>query len=72
MAAHPLCAWARRFLLPLPPKVNNLRTNSPPAPKEFLMTQPAPHPLSAQDCLVAVMIAVSASDENIRKYTAKP
>ena len=30
------------------------------------MTQPAPHPLSAQDCLVAVMIAVSASDENIR------
>ncbi|MEI4197151.1 tellurite resistance TerB family protein [Roseovarius sp. E0-M6] len=25
-----------------------------------------PHPLSPQDCLVAVMIAVSASDESIR------
>lgn len=25
-----------------------------------------PHPLSPQDCLIAVMIAVSASDENIR------
>ena len=24
------------------------------------------HPLSAQDCLVALMVAVSASDENIR------
>ena len=24
------------------------------------------HPLTAQDCLIAVMIAVSASDENIR------
>ncbi|WP_293447197.1 tellurite resistance TerB family protein [Planktotalea sp.] len=30
------------------------------------MTQPAPHPLSPQDCLVALMIAVSASDEDIR------
>jgi tellurite resistance protein len=30
------------------------------------MTQPAPHPLSPQDCLVAVMVAISASDENIR------
>ncbi|MDQ2091045.1 tellurite resistance TerB family protein [Marimonas arenosa] len=30
------------------------------------MTDPIPHPLSPQDCLVAVMIAVSASDENIR------
>lgn len=26
----------------------------------------APHPLTPQDCLVAVMIAVSASDETIR------
>ncbi|WP_299929377.1 tellurite resistance TerB family protein [uncultured Pelagimonas sp.] len=26
----------------------------------------APHPLSPQDCLVAVMIAISASDENVR------
>ena len=30
------------------------------------MTDTATHPLSAQDCLVAVMIAVSASDELIR------
>ena len=30
------------------------------------MTEQIPHPLSPQDCLVAVMIAVSASDENIR------
>lgn len=30
------------------------------------MTDQIPHPLSPQDCLVAVMIAVSASDESIR------
>jgi tellurite resistance protein len=30
------------------------------------MTDTLPHPLSPQDCLVAVMIAVSASDEDIR------
>ncbi|MFY9239578.1 MAG: tellurite resistance TerB family protein [Roseovarius sp.] len=30
------------------------------------MTQTQPHSLSAQDCLVAVMIAVSASDEKIQ------
>ncbi|EDZ41450.1 MAG: tellurite resistance TerB family protein [Planktotalea sp.] len=30
------------------------------------MTQSTPHPLSPQDCLVALMIAVSASDEDIR------
>jgi len=30
------------------------------------MNNQIPHPLSPQDCLVAVMIAVSASDENIR------
>jgi len=30
------------------------------------MTDQLPHPLTPQDCLVAVMIAVSASDENIR------
>lgn len=30
------------------------------------MTQDLLHSLSAQDCLVAVMVAVSASDENIR------
>ncbi len=30
------------------------------------MTEQIPHPLTPQDCLVAVMIAVSASDETIR------
>ncbi|MEB8387469.1 tellurite resistance TerB family protein [Rhodobacteraceae bacterium KMM 6894] len=30
------------------------------------MTQAIQHPLSPQDCLVAVMIAISASDEEIR------
>lgn len=30
------------------------------------MTSPDQHVLSAQDCLVALMIAVSASDENMR------
>jgi tellurite resistance protein len=30
------------------------------------MNDQIPHPLSPQDCLVAVMIAVSASDEKIR------
>ena len=28
--------------------------------------QDTPHPLSPQDCLVALMITVSASDENVR------
>ncbi|SFA87023.1 Tellurite resistance protein [Poseidonocella pacifica] len=30
------------------------------------MSDETPHPLSPQDCLVAVMIAVSASDEQMR------
>ena len=30
------------------------------------MPNPLPHPLSPQDCLVAVMIAITLSDENIR------
>ncbi|NIZ61157.1 2-dehydro-3-deoxyphosphooctonate aldolase [Sedimentitalea sp. CY04] len=30
------------------------------------MTESSPHPLTPQDCLVAIMVAVSASDENIR------
>ncbi|SEK53977.1 Tellurite resistance protein [Roseovarius nanhaiticus] len=34
--------------------------------KDFPMTDTETHPLSAQDCLVAVMIAVSASDERIQ------
>ncbi len=30
------------------------------------MPQDIPNPLTPQDCLVAVMVAVSASDEDIR------
>ncbi|MCA0995882.1 MULTISPECIES: tellurite resistance TerB family protein [Roseobacteraceae] len=30
------------------------------------MSEAAPHPMTPQDCLVALMIAVSASDENMR------
>ena len=30
------------------------------------MNEATPHPLTSQDCLVALMIAVSASDQNIR------
>ncbi len=30
------------------------------------MTDQIPHPMSPQDCLVAIMVAVSASDETIR------
>ncbi len=30
------------------------------------MSDPFPHPMTPQDCLVALMIAVSASDENVR------
>ncbi len=30
------------------------------------MTDQAPHPMTPQDCLVAIMVAISASDENIR------
>ena len=30
------------------------------------MTYPDPQPLTQQDCLVALMIAISASDTNIR------
>ncbi len=30
------------------------------------MTDQAPHPMSPQDCLVAIMVAISASDETIR------
>lgn len=30
------------------------------------MTEQQPHPMTPEDCLVALMIAVSASDENMR------
>jgi tellurite resistance protein len=30
------------------------------------MSEQAPHPMTPQDCLVALMVAISASDENIR------
>jgi uncharacterized membrane protein YebE (DUF533 family) len=38
--------------------------NSPP--KDITMTDSPSFSLSAQDCLVALMVAVSASDEDIR------
>jgi tellurite resistance protein len=44
--------------------VNILRCNI--IVQDNSMTDALPHPLSPQDCLVAVMIAVSASDEDIR------
>ncbi|KUJ76314.1 2-dehydro-3-deoxyphosphooctonate aldolase [Ruegeria marisrubri] len=30
------------------------------------MNEQVPHPMTPQDCLVAIMVAISASDENIR------
>lgn len=30
------------------------------------MSRPEPHPLTPEDCLVALMVAVSAADENMR------
>jgi len=30
------------------------------------VSRPEPHPLTPEDCLVAMMVAVSASDENMR------
>jgi len=30
------------------------------------MSEQAPHPMTPQDCLVALMVAISVSDENIR------
>lgn len=30
------------------------------------MSEQTPHPMTPQDCLVALMVAISASDENIR------
>lgn len=30
------------------------------------MSRPAPHPLTPEDCLVALMVAISAADENMR------
>lgn len=45
---------------------SNITTGANLAVKDSPMNDNIPHPLSPQDCLVAVMIAVSASDENIR------
>lgn len=53
------------FLLPPGGTVNILRCNKTPE-RTTLVSEQIPHPLSPQDCLVAVMIAVSASDEDIR------
>ncbi len=57
-----------RYLLNAEVFVNILHVHSkmPPNESKRAVTQPAPHPLSPQDCLVALMIAVSASDEDIR------
>ncbi|SMP25273.1 Tellurite resistance protein [Shimia sagamensis] len=55
----------RRFLLLLAGSVNILHRNKVIS-KEFPVPDKTPTTLTPQDCLVAVMIAVSASDENIR------
>lgn len=34
--------------------------------KDHTVSRPEPHPLTPQDCLVAMMVAISASDENMR------
>lgn len=34
--------------------------------QDIMKREPQPHPLSPQDCLVTLMIAISASDENMR------
>jgi tellurite resistance protein len=47
-------------------RVNNLCRDTPPFQEGDPVTDQTEHPLSPQDCLVALMIAVSASDENIR------
>jgi tellurite resistance protein len=52
------------YLLPGRGTVNILRRNI--TPERHPMSDPVPHPLSPEDCLVAVMIAISASDEDIR------
>jgi len=49
--------------LPLAPQVNNL------IPNNQQRKHPVPeisHPLTPQDCLVAMMVAISAADQNIR------
>src|SRR6056300_469651 len=58
------CIADRRFLLRQGLAVNILHCNI--IVQDNSMTDALPHPLSPQDCLVAVMIAVSASDEDIR------
>jgi len=50
--------------LPSGPQVNILHRNNKPKGKHSVPE--ISHPLSAQDCLIALMMAVSASDQNIR------
>ncbi len=54
-----------RYLLRAGVRVNNLGSDTPNQ-KVHIVTDQFEHPLSPQDCLVALMIAVSASDENVR------
>ena len=51
-------------LLPRGALVNILHRNKPW--KGQNVSRPEPHPLSPEDCLIAVMVAVSASDQNMR------
>ncbi len=47
-------------------RVNKLQPVHTPIQKATAVSETDPHPMSPQDCLVALMIAVSASDESIR------
>ena len=54
---------SRRYLLPGLPLVNKFTSKASPRNDDV---NDIPHPLTPQDTLIAVMIAVSASDETIR------
>jgi tellurite resistance protein len=49
-----------------PDPLRSYRASSNDPNQDHPMTEQVPHPMSPQDCLVAIMVAVSASDENIR------
>ena len=59
-------AFDRHSLLRGRGRVNKLGTVHTADWKPHTVSDIDPHPLSPQDCLVALMIAVSASDESIR------
>jgi tellurite resistance protein len=54
------------FLLPLPASVNNLAVNRTHPEATMTDQDTLPHSMTAQDGLVAIMVAVSVSDETIR------